>query len=93
MRLLPDVVPAFNYFQFRHLLPLMWFVHLMTFNISLSTFIAIGQSESYRYFGNGTIGFHMQGTLTWVIEQSLSFLAGCNLQTRLTQNPQELQVD
>lgn len=35
----------------------------------------------------------MQGTLTWVIEQSLSFLAGCNLQTRLTQNPQELQVD
>ena len=92
VRLLPDTVPAFNYFQFRRFLQLMWFVHLMTFDISLSTFTPIGQSESYRYSGNGTMDFHIQGTLTWVIEQSRSFLPGCSLQARLTQTPQELQV-
>lgn len=92
LKLLPDTVPAFNYFQFRHFLQLMWFVHLMIFNISFSTFTPIGQSESYRYFGNGTKDYHIQGTLTWVIKQSLSFSPGCNLQARLTQTPQELQV-
>lgn len=63
----------------------------MTFNISLSTFTPIGQSER-QVFWERTMDFHTQGTPRWVIEQSLSFLPGCTLQARLTQTPQALQV-
>lgn len=31
------IIPTFNKFHFRNLLQLMWFVHLITFNMSLST--------------------------------------------------------
>jgi len=78
VRLRPDTVPAFNYFHFRHFLQLMWFVCLMTFNISLSVFTLMGQSESCRYFRNGAMNYHIQGTLMWVIEQSLALLPGCS---------------